>query len=970
MLLWMLGVAVGATLPGLTLDFEAKDDGTWVLPQDLPEALAAAGAKPGWRLSSVDGLKFEDALTVRREVARGPAREVRLHFELPNRSETILVTWRAPLVQAESVEVVPWPEGVADPGWEADAVAGTLFTSEAEPVPVSNVFWTLSTSTWAVSQTDSVMWGTSEQARDLMAGARRVSRWKDAIGDHLLVPTESGVEVYSVQFPRGTALLPICEPQAPETCLTSGRQIVEQLADRPGALEEAQLHLNIACESGVYSACYEAVALSDAQVTADARRCIDDVDLSACNAVSRSRQELEADAPTAQLVGLMEYACTLEGSGTLGQRLRRLEDVGEGCMMLSDTYDTLENAGQALLALDQACVLGRAEACDSAAERRHQAFAARTVRECENEELAIAPSCVEQGRLLQVAEIPTATLDEFGAFLRGCALGSAEGCLALGDYVDRWGIDNERVVKAETELRASCGDGELRACLGAGHLLVRHDPKSEAYGEALTLFDRGCEGGLSPACIAGAKQRRIRAANKVEAPEQDAMWSSACELNDPEGCAGLGERHERSKATWPDAYAAWTSACELGDAASCSLLGDLVDRKHDPAWENEQTRDVYLARGCDNGDPVGCFWLADDQMEPRTEPEEATYLLLEKSCDGDHGDGCAALADVHLNRKTNFDDEIAARHLDSACMNGHYDSCRVLGTMYLRGKGVERDRKRANELLERFRSNAQRKHVRLGISAGMVNVVGGELELVAPIPVGPALSIMGQYSYIPTGGTVLVVLEGDSTPTDPPDLTILGAAAPAVPEHPGAWSVRRRRAEPDHGQRGQRAAGLDAVRMERAGRDPQRLQGHLHGHGDRAGPVRRGQAERLRRGQGRRDSADCPDVCLLVRARRPVNPRELRRSGRPSRRGCRPHPSRRPCRLASAHTRGGFRPTPKRRCRLADRTRRSRSFPSSGAGRPGRPRTYGSRPHRHPGRLRQVHRSGPRGCDPSSGSGP
>ena len=44
-----------------------------------------------------------------------------------------------------------------------------------------------------------------------------------------------------------------------------------------------------------------------------------------------------------------------------------------------------------------------------------------------------------------------------------------------------------------------------------------------------------------------------------------------------------------------------------------------------------------------------------------------------------------------------FDDEIAAGHLDRACANAEFESCKALGQMYLRGKGVEKDRLKAKE---------------------------------------------------------------------------------------------------------------------------------------------------------------------------------------------------------------------------------------------------------------------------------
>jgi hypothetical protein len=82
-------------------------------------------------------------------------------------------------------------------------------------------------------------------------------------------------------------------------------------------------------------------------------------------------------------------------------------------------------------------------------------------------------------------------------------------------------------------LRKACEKGEQRACVGQAHLLVRHEPRSEAYGQALVLFDKACTEGIATACIAGAEQRRIGAARKVEAPPPAA--------HSP-GSGGLGAR--------------------------------------------------------------------------------------------------------------------------------------------------------------------------------------------------------------------------------------------------------------------------------------------------------------------------------------------------------------------------------------------------------------------------------------------
>ncbi len=816
MLQVLLAVAAqAASLPGIPLQFDVDAAGVWALGAELPPEFLAAGAAPGWVLTAVDDLALTDIAAVQRVVASGPSRDVRLRFQVPAPPptkkgakpeppvETILVVRRADIVRVELLGLLPWPTDFPAPAgaftfdldgvpvvtdskggaWRLDVATGGMSTTAAVgPTPAAppSVFWALSDAPWVVDGVDELVTTPADAVASVFPGVARVRSFQGKSGDHLLRVSADGVEVLTVTWPAGVPSLPTCQPSVAESCLTSGREIMATLESRPGARDEALRHLGVACESGVYRACYEAVAINDAASAPQANLCVGG-DVRACTELARSWYAREEKEPGTLVIGLLEYACAREGSGSLGERLRRLEDVGAGCMTLATAYDTLKMPDQALLNLDQACVLGRAEACDEAAKRRHLAFAARTIRECEDVKNPIAASCVELGRLLQNGPVAGATVDEFGAFLRGCSLGAADGCMALGDYVDRWGIENPRVVEAELKLRASCDAGEQRACLGAGHLLVRHDPRTEAYGEALTRFDGACEGGLAAACVAGAEQRRIGQARKIEARDQLMMWKAACDLHDGAGCAGYASRLGRNKDTWGEAYVAYGRACELGDAHSCADLGRLVAKKHDPAWEGEQPPSEYLQRSCTNGDPEGCFWLAEETLPRSGEPDEPTYLLLDQSCEGEYGDGCARLAEVHLDRKTSFDDEIAARHLDTACANGTFDSCRLLGTMYVRGKGVERDRTVANELLDRFRLNAPRTHVRLGLQAGLASGAGGEAEIVVPIPVGPALSIAGAYSYLPTIGTFMALLEGEDKPAVGPDYTYMGGTVRLYP---------------------------------------------------------------------------------------------------------------------------------------------------------------------------------------------
>ena len=804
---FLAAAAHAATLPGLPIEFDTDPEGRWVLPASLPAGFAEAGVQPGWPLTAVEGHKLDDLEAIRRMVAAGPARSVQLHFDT-DAGETVVVVPRAPLVQVDDLGLLPWPadfragetswldatdgfpllRDASGNAWRVDPATGAQTDVNApddtQPGTIPAVWWSLSTRDWVLQRADGLQMADAAGAEAALAGAWRIRGFQGAPGDHLLVPGPEGLEVLSVTWPRDTPELPVCVPDLPESCLVSGRQVVATLGERAGGPEEARRQFGLACSGGVYRACLESVAMADDRRAKEAQACVAQ-DANSCHALGRHRLDALPDDtdPDVVTMGILEYACSVDASGSLGERLRRLEDVGDGCMMLSGAFDTLGVQDRALLTLDQACVLGRASACERATSRRAEAFALKTVRECEDPGLPLASSCVQLGILLQQREIKATTLDDFSAFLRACELGDEQGCVLLGDYVDRWGITHPRVVAAERTLQAACDDGEQRACVGSAHLLVRHEPRTDAYGQALTQFATACAAGLPSACIAGAEQRRIGQARKVEAPEPVGLWTSACDLDSAPGCAGLGERLSRSKKTWDATYMAWTKACDTGEAGACTDLGRFVTNKHDPAWPGEQSSEAYLRQGCDNGDAEGCFWLADADLPKKGDPPEPAYLLLEQSCEGGHGDACAELGRVHMQRKTSFDDEIAANHMEAACDAGHFESCKELGTMYLRGKGVEKDRTRAKELAQRYSVNARRRHLRLGGHLGFPYVAGAEGELVLPIPVGPALSVTGSYSYLPTLGGVMSQLQGDSMPDVSQDLWYADAGVRIYPNN-------------------------------------------------------------------------------------------------------------------------------------------------------------------------------------------
>ena len=103
--------------------------------------------------------------------------------------------------------------------------------------------------------------------------------------------------------------------------------------------------------------------------------------------------------------------------------------------------------------------------------------------------------------------------------------------------------------------------------------------------------------------------------------------------------------------------------------------------------------------------------------------------------------------------------------------------------MYLRGKGVEKDRAKAKEMAQRYSINADRRLVRLGGRVGFPSLAGGEGELILPIPVGPAIGLTGSGSYLPGVGGVMVQLEGGSAPKVQPDMQYFDAGLRLYPNN-------------------------------------------------------------------------------------------------------------------------------------------------------------------------------------------
>lgn len=563
-------------------------------------------------------------------------------------------------------------------------------------------------------------------------GAVLLNRWGADRRQALARLERDGLEIWSVTPPSDVRDYPACFASVPESCLASAVTLLREYAGDPTAQKIAHAQSKKACNDGVVRACYLAATMDGGRDAAPARDCLDG-DVEACAVVAGSTYAM------AKLQG---------NSSKAAQRM--LEDacnrgVAAACSEAATMFDERNLPHNAILMLDRACVSGDRAACEEVDGRRDLTFAKGIAKGC----LADDPvACITLGQFLEENQLEEDLgIDAFGAWERACKAGEDNACRAMAPYVDRWGIDHERVRGATEDLRQACTDGTNAACVGAAHLLVRLDTKDPRYAEARTLYTQACQAGVIEGCLAGAEQSWVGTARKLELPDREALYGTACEAESATGCAGLGRLLARERKRTAEAVTALEKGCKLGSPRACTELGVLaLDGRHTAG--NDPVAVFRIA--CDQGEPEACYQLGRSlRGDGDAPPGSEAFALFESACAAGQMDACEAKGEGHLSRGTHYEAALAAQAFDKACDAGRTESCRQLAGLMKRGHGVERDRKAARRLLIDAGELEPIKHVRLGLRLGFLSILAADAEVVLPIPVGPAISLGGDFTYLP-----------------------------------------------------------------------------------------------------------------------------------------------------------------------------------------------------------------------------
>lgn len=199
-------------------------------------------------------------------------------------------------------------------------------------------------------------------------------------------------------------------------------------------------------------------------------------------------------------------------------------------------------------------------------------------------------------------------IDLFGL---ACDLGDSEGCYLFAVNAG----DNS--TNARNAYRQACDDGNPLACTNLGWMLQFGRGGRADVEEAVRLYRRGCRG-------------------------------SACSGPNDVGCVNLGRMLRDGVGVKEDPFEAtrlFRQVCDRGEIPrACSLAGtaSLIGKG---APKDVQVALTLLEKGCDAGDPFGCYNLATmyDNGDDVKKDKERALAYYKKACAGGDEEACSRL---------------------------------------------------------------------------------------------------------------------------------------------------------------------------------------------------------------------------------------------------------------------------------------------------------------------------------------
>jgi uncharacterized protein len=222
-------------------------------------------------------------------------------------------------------------------------------------------------------------------------------------------------------------------------------------------------------------------------------------------------------------------------------------------------------------------------------------------------------------------------------------------------------------------------------------------PKDEM--KAAALYDKACKGKNPEGCSALARMSKSGKGGPVDQQRGAELHQQACQQGSSKGCVDLGRAHLEGQGVKKDAKKAnefFSIACDARDPLGCYFLGSSYENGLGVKKDEKRAAELYQ-QAVDGGEALGFLGLGQLLLTGRGVPrdEAAALRLLTRGCESGQPRSCRMVGDASA------DPVRAAGFWDTACRGGDAVGCYALGLAARDGKGVEKDEKRASELIGR-----------------------------------------------------------------------------------------------------------------------------------------------------------------------------------------------------------------------------------------------------------------------------
>ena len=168
------------------------------------------------------------------------------------------------------------------------------------------------------------------------------------------------------------------------------------------------------------------------------------------------------------------------------------------------------------------------------------------------------------------------------------------------------------------------------------------------------------------------------------------FYNKSCDANDSKGCNNLAYLYLEGKGVKRNIKIAKkfsNKACSLGNNIACLNLGKLYYSNKGGLGRDLNKSLSFFEIACKNGNMEGCYNVGAiygyDRPLSKEENIKRSFIFLDKACKGKYGKACLAIKPI----------------CEALCNKGDASACFELGSIYSRGIGIKRDRKKAKEIL-------------------------------------------------------------------------------------------------------------------------------------------------------------------------------------------------------------------------------------------------------------------------------